>query len=181
MKVIKKWFSTKLDEIIPDDDILVDYLEELLIKDHSPDIKDIYEQLKTFIGDDGQTMNFCKDLWALLLEAQDDKDGLPKSLIEDHMKASKERDENDNKKSESVSKPNEEVTNKEDQFKETKSKVLPPHHSRHKGQPHKISKPRPMKTDRYIPTKPKSTSSTYNASKRLKSFDKEDNVDLNRF
>lgn len=183
MKMIKKWFSKKLDEIIPDDDILVDYIEELLIQEDEPDIKEIYEQLKSFIGDEEQTMSFCKYLWGLLLEAQDDKDGIPKSLIEQHMK---ERDENkriDNRDNDAQKDGEQDKAPKDrthDTSTRSKPKYVQPHHSRNKGQPHKITKPA-QKTDRYIPNKPTNSSSTYNASKRLKSFDKEDNIDLNRF
>jgi serine/arginine repetitive matrix protein 1 len=45
-----------------------------------PDIKSLQIQLAGFLDKD--TASFCKDLWKLLLSAQDSPQGVPKELLE---------------------------------------------------------------------------------------------------
>jgi serine/arginine repetitive matrix protein 1 len=45
-----------------------------------PDIKSLQIQLTGFLDKD--TAPFCKDLWKLLLSAQDSPQGVPKELLE---------------------------------------------------------------------------------------------------
>lgn len=54
----------------------------LLLTGHSsqPDIKSLQIQLAGFLDKD--TATFCKDLWKLLLSAQDSPQGVPKELLE---------------------------------------------------------------------------------------------------
>ncbi|OUM53256.1 hypothetical protein BVG19_g2523 [[Candida] boidinii] len=104
--IIIKWISKRLDELIPDDDIIVSFLLNLIfgdnyeqfinddeetdtdinskntlyeIENNFPDIKEIHSQLIPFLGD--ETLGFTKELWELMLSAQDDKDGIPPKLI----------------------------------------------------------------------------------------------------
>ena len=53
-----------------------------LLTGHSlqPDIKSLQIQLAGFLDKD--TASFCKDLWKLLLSAQDSPQGAPKELLE---------------------------------------------------------------------------------------------------
>lgn len=55
---------------------------------HFPDIKEIQLQLQAFLGgsstdknNENKCLKFCTELWKLLLEAQDDPDGVPPSLV----------------------------------------------------------------------------------------------------
>ncbi|KAG5361159.1 hypothetical protein CJU90_2534 [Yarrowia sp. C11] len=77
--IINRWITTKLDELLPDDDIITDYTLELLSGD-KPDIREIQLNLNGFLEE--KTGRFCKELWELLVAAQGDKDGIPPQLIE---------------------------------------------------------------------------------------------------
>lgn len=106
--IIIKWISKRLDELIPDDDIIISFLLNLIFGDNFeqfmddnedndtdndinnknkiyeitnnfPDIKEIHSQMISFLGD--ETLIFTKELWELMLSAQDDKDGIPPKLI----------------------------------------------------------------------------------------------------
>lgn len=76
--IIKRWITTKLNELLPDDDIITDYTLELLGGD-KPDIREIQLNLNGFLEEN--TAKFCKELWELLVAAQKDKDGIPPQLI----------------------------------------------------------------------------------------------------
>ncbi|KAG7662535.1 uncharacterized protein J8A68_003954 [[Candida] subhashii] len=87
--IIKRWIETKINLIIPNDDIIIDYIYELLLlsqdestttNDSYPDIKSIQLQLVDFLGED-DSIRFCEELWNLLIEAQDSPRGIPKSLL----------------------------------------------------------------------------------------------------
>lgn len=77
--IINRWITKKLDELLPDDDIILDYTLELLSSD-KPNIKEIQLNLNGFL--EKNTGKFCKELWELLVAAQDDKDGIPPQLIQ---------------------------------------------------------------------------------------------------
>ncbi|CDK27496.1 unnamed protein product [Kuraishia capsulata CBS 1993] len=79
--VIDEWIRKRLDELIPDDDILVEFTLELLHASNTPDMRTIQLQLLPFLGET-DSPRFCKELWELLLSAQDDKDGIPAVLLE---------------------------------------------------------------------------------------------------
>lgn len=78
LEIIKTWLEKTLDELVPNDDILVDYTYELL--QTNPDIKYILQQLIEFLGEE-EAVNFCEELWKLMISAQDDKDGIPPQLV----------------------------------------------------------------------------------------------------
>ena len=80
--VIRNWIATTINEIIPDDEIIIDYICELLTGEGTkPDIRAIQTHLVSFIGEN-EAKKFCRSLWKLLLSAQTDKDGIPPELIE---------------------------------------------------------------------------------------------------
>lgn len=76
--IINRWIQTKLDELLPDDDIITDYTLELLSGD-KPNIREIQLNLNGFLEDNSG--KFCKELWELLVAAQEDKDGIPPQLV----------------------------------------------------------------------------------------------------
>lgn len=76
--IIKRWITQQLDSLLPDDDIVLDYTLELL-ESKNPNIKEIQLNLHGFLED--ATPKFCKQLWEMLVAAQDDKDGIPPQLI----------------------------------------------------------------------------------------------------
>lgn len=78
LEVIKSWLEKKLDELVPNDDILVDYTYELI--QNKSEIKYIHQQLIEFLGEE-EAVNFCQELWKLMISAQDDKDGIPPQLV----------------------------------------------------------------------------------------------------
>jgi hypothetical protein len=87
--VIRNWIATTINEIIPDDDIIVDYICELLTdEDTKPDIRAIQTHLISFIGE-SEAKKFCRSLWKLMLSGQTDKDGIPPELVEQVKKANK--------------------------------------------------------------------------------------------
>lgn len=65
---IKLVITKQLQPIVPDDDVLVNYIYELMVQDEEPNIKHIYSQLVEFLNDDA--MEFCKQLWLALLHKQ---------------------------------------------------------------------------------------------------------------
>lgn len=85
MKVIKNWISDEIDSILKDDDIVVDYLYELLIVEEEPNIKQIHLQMIDFLGEE-EALKFCSKLWELLISGSQDEDGIPKELIEEKRK-----------------------------------------------------------------------------------------------
>ncbi|CAH2351258.1 hypothetical protein CLIB1423_03S02212 [[Candida] railenensis] len=85
MKVIKNWISEEIDSILKDDDIVVDYLYELLIVEEEPNIKQIHLQMIDFLGEE-EALKFCSKLWGLLISGSQDEDGIPKELIEEKRK-----------------------------------------------------------------------------------------------
>lgn len=85
MKVMKNWILEEVDKLLKDDDIVVDYLYELLIAEDEPDIKLIHLQMVDFLGEK-DAIEFCTRLWDLLISGSNDKDGIPKELIEEKKK-----------------------------------------------------------------------------------------------
>lgn len=61
LREIKKWISRELQRLLPDDDIVVDYIVELIETD-SPDIDYIDSQMAEFLGPK-EGRRFCKALW----------------------------------------------------------------------------------------------------------------------
>lgn len=85
MKVMKNWITAELDKILKDDDIVVDYLYELLVAGNEPNIKQIHLQMIDFLGEE-ESLTFCKKLWELLIGGSQDEGGIAKELIEEKRK-----------------------------------------------------------------------------------------------
>jgi len=83
--VVEKWIGDTLNEQLPDDDVVIDYVSELLQAEDQPDIKMIHLQMQDFLGKE-QAMKFCETLWNMLMSAQDDPDGIPVQLLEQRRK-----------------------------------------------------------------------------------------------
>lgn len=84
----KPWILQQFSKHLPDDDIAIDYIYELLqnydgvdTDDGCPDIFGIYHQVTDFLGEE-DSVKFCKQLWKLIIEASNDKTGIPKELQE---------------------------------------------------------------------------------------------------
>ncbi|KAM9912323.1 hypothetical protein OXX69_002680 [Metschnikowia pulcherrima] len=93
MSVIKQWMTEKLAEELPDDDVALEFIYELLVgaENESPDIGAIREQMNDFLGKE-KSRDFCISLWQLLLSAQVSPGGIPQQLV-DERKAKFEREE----------------------------------------------------------------------------------------
>ncbi|KAF8000178.1 hypothetical protein HF325_005107 [Metschnikowia pulcherrima] len=93
MSVIKQWMTEKLAEELPDDDVALEFIYELLVvaENELPDIGAIREQMNDFLGKE-KSRDFCVGLWQLLLSAQVSPGGIPQQLV-DERKAKFERDE----------------------------------------------------------------------------------------
>lgn len=81
LDVIKEWINQVISEQLPDDDIVIDYIGELLVADDHPDIVSIQVQLKDFLGEK-EAKVFCERLWRLLISAQEDPDGIPAEILQ---------------------------------------------------------------------------------------------------
>ncbi|CUM46188.1 uncharacterized protein AC631_00003 [Debaryomyces fabryi] len=92
--VVEKWIGDTLNEQLPDDDVVIDYVSELLQAEDQPDIKMIHLQMQDFLGKE-QAMNFCETLWDMLMSAQDDPDGIPAQLLEQRRKEYEEGQDRD--------------------------------------------------------------------------------------
>lgn len=100
--VIKRWISTHLQKILPDDDIALEFIIELLFgaENGAAYVHPIREQLNDFVGKE-QSDAFCLELWELLLDAQENPHGLPKKLVEER---ARELEKRANKQKEQVQK-----------------------------------------------------------------------------
>lgn len=90
--VIKKWITTELQKILPDDEIALEFIFELLFgaENGKAFIHPIKEQLNDFVGKE-QSEKFCLELWELLLDAQNNPTGVPTKLVEERAKQLEER------------------------------------------------------------------------------------------
>ena len=87
LEKFKPWITEEINKQLPDDDIIIDYIYELL-QDYGnetgkefPDILNINLQLTDFLGEK-ESRVFCKQLWSLILEASNEPDGIPTVLKE---------------------------------------------------------------------------------------------------
>lgn len=81
LPILKVWLEEEMQKHLPDDDIAVELIYEMLEGNREPSASEIQEQLVTFLGeDDGRA--FCSQLWQLLISGQRDKDGIPEELLE---------------------------------------------------------------------------------------------------
>lgn len=97
--LMKRWIANKITNILGDeDDIVVETCYNLVEQSQfvstawritrrkqaltraQPKIKEIQIQLTGFLGKD--TASFCKELWDLMLSAQDSPMGVPRELLE---------------------------------------------------------------------------------------------------
>ncbi|KAF1932443.1 PWI domain-containing protein [Didymella exigua CBS 183.55] len=79
--LMKKWIAQKITDILGDeDDIVVETCYNLIEQNQSPNIKEIQIQLTGFLNKD--TPAFCKELWDLMLSAQESPMGVPKEMLE---------------------------------------------------------------------------------------------------
>ncbi|EGW32032.1 uncharacterized protein SPAPADRAFT_61131 [Spathaspora passalidarum NRRL Y-27907] len=70
---IKKWIQHRIDQLIPDDEIFVEYVYELIRSDSPcPDIKAIQLQVDDFLGKE-DSLEFCTQLWQLLIDSEHGK------------------------------------------------------------------------------------------------------------
>ncbi|KAH9879042.1 hypothetical protein J1614_002477 [Plenodomus biglobosus] len=79
--LMKKWIANRITKILGDeDDIVVETCYNLVEQNQFPNIKEIQIQLTGFLNKD--TAAFCKELWDLMLSAQDSPVGVPRELLE---------------------------------------------------------------------------------------------------
>ncbi|RYN65925.1 hypothetical protein AA0118_g2992 [Alternaria tenuissima] len=79
--LMKKWIANRITTILGDeDDIVVETCYNLIEQNQFPKIKEIQIQLTGFLNKD--TAPFCKELWDLMLSAQDSPMGVPRELLE---------------------------------------------------------------------------------------------------
>ncbi|KAJ8110976.1 hypothetical protein OPT61_g6323 [Boeremia exigua] len=79
--LMKKWIAQKITDILGDeDDIVVETCYNLVEENQFPKIKEIQIQLTGFLNKD--TPAFCKELWDLMLSAQESPMGVPKEMLE---------------------------------------------------------------------------------------------------
>ncbi|KAK4196895.1 PWI domain-containing protein, partial [Triangularia verruculosa] len=81
LQVMKKWIAGRITEILSnEDDVVIELVFNLIESSRHPDIKALQIQLTGFLDKD--TPAFCKEMWGLLLSAQDSPQGVPKELLE---------------------------------------------------------------------------------------------------
>ncbi|KAL1603898.1 hypothetical protein SLS60_005490 [Paraconiothyrium brasiliense] len=80
LDVIKTWIASKINDILPEDDIVVDMVYNILETDQFPKIKELQVQLQGFLDAEGP--KFCKELWNLMLSAQESPLGVPTAMLE---------------------------------------------------------------------------------------------------
>ncbi|KAJ7164810.1 PWI domain-containing protein, partial [Mycena crocata] len=81
LNVIKPWIAKKIVDLIGfEDDILIGYALELL-DESTPDPKKMQLSLQAFLAKDAPV--FMAALWSLLLEAQTEVTGVPRTFVEE--------------------------------------------------------------------------------------------------
>lgn len=85
--VVKPWITTQLEKILPDDDVAVGFILELVFGTEygNPSVTSIAEQLQDFVGKEESDL-FCLNMWQLLLDAQESDNGIPKQLVRERAK-----------------------------------------------------------------------------------------------
>ncbi|KAF2662826.1 PWI domain-containing protein [Lophiostoma macrostomum CBS 122681] len=81
MEIMLKWLSAKLPEYMgtEDDDIMINTCHNMIAVKF-PDIKRLQIFLSATLN--GKEGAFCKELWDLMLSAQDSEKGVPQQLVE---------------------------------------------------------------------------------------------------
>ena len=86
ISLIKSWIDKRLNDILNfEDECISNYIINLI--EESEEViepKKIHYAMTGFL--DNQTYDFMKDLWKLLISAQNAKDGIPRELIEEKKK-----------------------------------------------------------------------------------------------
>ncbi|KAJ2804345.1 Serine/arginine repetitive matrix protein 1 [Coemansia guatemalensis] len=96
MDAIKPWISSRIKELIGiDDDVLQEYVINMLEETERPDARIIQVNLTGFLED--KTQAFMQSLWSVLLEAQKSKGGVPESFIQNKIEELKKRREEQDK------------------------------------------------------------------------------------
>lgn len=130
LDVIKEWINQVISEQLPDDDIVIDYIYELLVANENfPDIISIQVQLKDFLGE-SEAKTFCERLWNLLISAQDDPDGIPLEILnqrrQDYEELERKQQEHKKEQEHKVSKTNYNRSQYNASKRESEDKNLPP-------------------------------------------------------
>ncbi|KAF2204207.1 PWI domain-containing protein, partial [Delitschia confertaspora ATCC 74209] len=82
LDLMKKWIAERITAILKDeDDIVVETCFNMLEENRHPDIKNLQHHMTGFLGQE-PCAKFCKELWNLMLSAQDSPQGVPKELLE---------------------------------------------------------------------------------------------------
>ncbi|PWY98515.1 hypothetical protein BCV70DRAFT_201826 [Testicularia cyperi] len=81
LAVFKPWISQTVTELLGfEDEVVLEYASGMLEEERFPDPKRLQIQLTGFL--EGQTAKFVKELWTLLLSAQDSPDGIPQVFVD---------------------------------------------------------------------------------------------------
>ena len=83
LDVIKKWMAEKMNSIMGvEDEVAVEFAYELVADKTNffPNIKLLQIKLSGFLGN--QSPAFCKEFWALMLSAQESREGIPAQILE---------------------------------------------------------------------------------------------------
>ncbi|PVI08281.1 PWI domain-containing protein [Periconia macrospinosa] len=80
LDLIRNWIAGKLKAFDADDDIVTEMIFNYLEQDQFPNIKAIQITIHGFFPDNCPA--FCKELWRLLLSAQDSPNGIAKEMVE---------------------------------------------------------------------------------------------------
>ncbi|KAJ1724384.1 hypothetical protein LPJ53_001340 [Coemansia erecta] len=92
MEVIKPWLSSKIHTLLQiDDEVLYEYIVNMLEESDAPDPKAMQVSLTGFLED--KTQEFMESLWLVLLEAQESPAGIPESFVRRKMEELRERRE----------------------------------------------------------------------------------------
>lgn len=82
LEVMKPFITERLNSYMTvEDDVLVEYVFSQLEADQHPDGKSMQINMTGFLGKTN-ARNFMQELWDLLLDAQDNPNGIPTKLIE---------------------------------------------------------------------------------------------------
>ena len=82
LDVIKPWITTRVTELLGfDDDVVVEFVFNLLENTKSPDPKDMQINLTGFLNGKNARM-FMQELWDLLTSAQENVGGIPSVMLE---------------------------------------------------------------------------------------------------
>ncbi|KAF7297568.1 PWI domain-containing protein [Mycena kentingensis (nom. inval.)] len=94
LTVIQPWITKKIVELCGfEDDILIGYAIELLEESATPDPRKMQLSLQAFLAMDAP--KFMSALWSLLLEAQNEVTGVPRTFVEQKKEEMRRAREND--------------------------------------------------------------------------------------